>query len=121
MRRIPGPVPDPPAVLHGEARAEWGRVAPDLHRRGLLGDLDHGPLVAYCLAWARLVDAEERLRAHGPVIVSPSGCPIQSPYMAIAVKAGEQLLAAAAHFGMTPATRAAVVVEDLTIMPFREW
>ena len=39
--------PTPPAHLSDEARAEWRRVAPDLHRAGLLSIIDRTILAAY--------------------------------------------------------------------------
>ncbi len=120
MRRAGTPAPSCPDLLQGAARDEWDRVAPDLHSRGLLREVDRGPLVVYCLAWARMADAEAKLRGHGLVIISPSGFPVPSPFVSIATKAEEQLLAAAAHFGMTPSTRTGVPAEDVDpVAPWR--
>jgi len=60
---IPPEIPAPPAWLSEAARDEWRRVAPELHRLGLLTVFDVGPLAAYCTAAARWRCASEALQA----------------------------------------------------------
>jgi phage terminase small subunit len=45
--------PKPPRYLTRLAAAEWRRLAPELHRLGLLTVVDVAPLAAYCQAYAR--------------------------------------------------------------------
>lgn len=47
---------------------------------------------------------------YGTVVKSPSGYPIQSPYLAIANKAHEQMTKLLAEFGMTPSSRSRCMV-----------
>lgn len=108
---LPAGMPACPPVLQGEAKAEWDRMSVQLLEHGLLASIDRAALTAYCLAWARLVDAEEKLRAHGVVVLSPNGFPMQSPYLAIANKALEQMTRMLVEFGMTPSSRARVKTE----------
>jgi P27 family predicted phage terminase small subunit len=54
-------VPEPPPFLVGYAADEWWRVAPELHRLGLLTLVDVMPLAAYCEAYKRWRTAEELL------------------------------------------------------------
>jgi P27 family predicted phage terminase small subunit len=103
-------LPKCPPVLDGEAKAEWRRMARKLHDLGLLSEIDGAALTTYCLTWARLVDAEGKLRQHGTVVISPNGFPVQSPYLAIATKATEQLVRILVEFGMTPSSRARIHV-----------
>ncbi len=103
-------IPKCPKILQGEARSEWRRIAKKLHALGLLTEIDGAALTTYCLTWARLVDAEEKLRQHGTIIISPNGFPVQSPYLSIATKATEQLVRVLVEFGMTPSSRARVQV-----------
>ena len=79
-----------------------------LFEMGLLTNLDRAALTSYCLAWGRLMEAEEKLRKHGPVVMGPGGFPVQSPYLAVANKAQEQLMRALVEFGMSPSSRARV-------------
>jgi P27 family predicted phage terminase small subunit len=103
-------LPKCPPVLDGEAKAEWRRMARKLHDLGLLSEIDGAALTTYCLTWARLVDAEGKLRQHGTVVISPNGFPVQSPYLAIATKATEQLVRILVEFGMTPSSRSRIHV-----------
>jgi P27 family predicted phage terminase small subunit len=75
---------------------------------GLVTVIDKAALAAYCQAWGRWVEAEQQLRKYGPVIKSPSGFPIQSPYLTIANKAMEQMTRMLVEFGMTPSSRSRV-------------
>jgi P27 family predicted phage terminase small subunit len=71
-------------------------------------DIDGAALAAYCQAWARWVEAEENLVKYGVVIKAPSGFPIQSPYLAIANKAMDQMTRLLVEFGMSPSSRSRV-------------
>ena len=47
---------------------------------------DRAALAAYCQAWGRWVEAEERLRETPPLVKTPSGYIQQSPWLTIAHK-----------------------------------
>ncbi len=81
-----------------------------LFEAGLLSEIDGPALTIYCLTWARMVDAEEKLRQFGAVIKSPNGYLVQSPYLSIATKATEQLMRIMSEFGMTPSSRSRIHV-----------
>jgi len=114
--RRPEPAPSPhdarlpecPPHLQGEARAEWERLGKKLVTWRLMTEIDQGALALYCTAWARWVEAEEALAKFGTVIKSPSGYPVQSPYLAIANKAMEQMTRLLVEFGMSPSSRSRV-------------
>src|SRR5574340_320662 len=84
-------LPACPPHLQGEARKEWRRLGKKLVTWRLMTEIDQGALALYCTAWARWVEAEEALAKYGTVIKSPNGYPVQSPYLAIANKAMEQM------------------------------
>lgn len=110
-RREPQPaaqIPDCPEHLSEVAKHEWRRVAVELSRLGLLTLVDRAALSAYCCVWARWVEAEDHLKKTGPVVRSPSGYPIQNPYLAIANAALSQMRAFLIEFGMTPSSRSRV-------------
>ena len=113
---LPVEIPRCPAHLRGEARREWKRISRDLAAYGLLTRIDRAALALYCEAWGRWVEAEEALRKYGVMIKAPSGFPMQSPYLAIANKAMEQIRALLTEFGMSPSSRtrvhAAPAVDD---------
>ncbi len=111
-RREPMPppaVPRCPSHLSPEAKREWRRLAKPLLSLGLLSHLDRAALALYCQAWGRWVEAERQLSKEGMIVRSPRGYPIQSPYLAIANKAWQQVQQSLAEFGMSPSTRSRVV------------
>src|SRR5262245_36689271 len=60
--------PEPLPFLSETAKAEWRRVAPELHRLGLLTILDHVIFGTYCAAYGRWADARPRSRLMAPAI-----------------------------------------------------
>ena len=105
---IPAQVPEPPPILKGQALKEWQRISIELEKLGLITELDMAALASYCQCYARWLEAEEMIAKVGMVVMSPANFPIQSPYLAIANRAMEQMRAYLIEFGMTPAARARV-------------
>lgn len=97
--------PPCPQSLSPKARQEWKRITAELRALNLLTQLDRAALAIYCNAWARWVEAEEQVAKLGAVVKSPSGFPIQNPYLAIANAAGEHMRKIMTEFGLTPASR----------------
>jgi P27 family predicted phage terminase small subunit len=110
---IPENVPEPPPFITGYACDEWWRVAPELHRFGLLTIGDVMLFAVYCAAYARWRTAEEVLAemakrdavASGLLIQRTSGSAAQNPLIRIAANAAAEMVRFAGHFGMTPAAR----------------
>jgi P27 family predicted phage terminase small subunit len=106
-------VPEPPQRLKDEAREEWLRIAPEMHRLGLLTVADLRPLACYCLAYGRWCDAEDAMIAakandphhNGLVVVTDKGGLASNPLVKIASQAAHDLMRYAAEFGFTPASR----------------
>ena len=98
-------LPGPPAHLSAEAKREWWRLGKQLAALGLMTSIDRGALAMYCQAWARWLEAEQALKTYGVMVKSPNGFPMQSPYLAVANKAMEQIRAMLTEFGMSPASR----------------
>jgi P27 family predicted phage terminase small subunit len=76
-----------------------------LHRLGLLTSIDRSAFAAYCVIYARWVEAEEALKKTGPVVKSPSGFPMLSPFYTVANQSLAQMRAYLTEFGMTPSSR----------------
>jgi P27 family predicted phage terminase small subunit len=76
--------------------------------RGVVSHLDRGALAAYCGAYALWAEAMEQIQKFGTIVKSPTGYPIQSPYLAIANRQAEIMLRVAAEFGFTPASRSRI-------------
>jgi P27 family predicted phage terminase small subunit len=101
-------VPKPPAHLSPVAKQEWRRAGRLLRDMGLISDLDLAAFALYCTAWARWIEAEQALSTYGLMLKSPNGFPIQSPYLAVANRAMDQIRSLMSEFGMSPATRTRV-------------
>jgi P27 family predicted phage terminase small subunit len=116
--------PHCPAHLGVEAKREWRRAARQLAVVGLLTQIDRTALALYCDAWGRWVEAIQALQTYGVMVKSPNGYPMQSPYLAVANKAAEQVRLLLGEFGMTPASRARVHAtppESAEESPFERW
>ena len=104
----PEDLPDAPPHLSDHAAAEWDRVAGTLHGMGVLTILDRAALAAYCVAYGRWVEAEEKLRETPALVKTPSGYVQQSPWLTVANKQLELMARYMSEFGMTPASRSRV-------------
>lgn len=98
----------PPPEVSGSARAEWKRLAPIVHKLGLLSDLDRAPFAAYCISYGRWRDAEKALRGQDLVVTTATGALIQNPLLGIANRAMREMVRHAVEFGFTPSARARV-------------
>jgi P27 family predicted phage terminase small subunit len=101
-------IPPCPPELSPAAKVEWERIAPELAMLGLLARIDRSALALYCESYSRWIEAISAIQQYGAVVKSPSGYPIQSPYVGIANKAGEQVRLMLSEFGMTPSSRTRV-------------
>jgi P27 family predicted phage terminase small subunit len=82
-------VPECPPELGPVARREWDRVVGELAMLWLLTNLDRAALAAYCGAYALWAESMEAIQKYRTMVKSPSGYPIQSPYVAIANRQAE--------------------------------
>src|SRR4030095_10774868 len=107
----PQGLPEMPAWLDDEAKAEWERLTVDLAEMGLLSKADRPALAAYCTAWSRWVDAEAQVKKYGTVVKSPDkGFPMKSPYLSIAEQSLETMRKLMVEFGLTPSSRSRIRV-----------
>jgi P27 family predicted phage terminase small subunit len=103
--QVPARMPQCPKHLHGEARAEWKRLAPQLFAAGLLTELDAAALAALCVTWALWLEAKQKLASEGLTVTGRGGAVRASPWVAIASRAQRDMQALAAEFGLTPSSR----------------
>src|SRR6266480_3566603 len=91
--------PGPRRPLRNVLRS-WGRW------RGPSGTVlsANSPRCAFAL-WA---EATAQIQKYGAMIKSPTGFPIQSPYLAIANRQAEIMMRIASEFGFTPASRSRI-------------
>lgn len=101
-------IPECPPELGPVAQREWQRLAEELIALRMLTNLDRAALAAYCGAYALWAEATENIQKFGTMVKSPSGYPIQSPYVAIANRQAEIMMRIASEFGFTPASRSRI-------------
>lgn len=101
-------IPECPDPLGTVARQEWDRLAGELGKLNLLTNLDRAALAAYCGAYALWAESTEAIQKYGTMVKSPSGYPIQSPYVSIANRQAEIMMRIASEFGFTPASRSRI-------------
>jgi len=117
-------VPECPAELSETARAEWDRIVGELMHLNMLTSLDRATLAAYCESYALWTEAITQVRKFGTIVKSPSGYPIQSPYVAIANRQAEIMLRIASEFGLTPASRSRISApqeQPPTLFDYADW
>lgn len=111
--RPPEGTPDCPPHLDGEARAEWFRLVDVLVGMGVVTLADRGALAAYCQAWGRWVEAEEKLKETPMLIRTPSGYVQQSPWLTVSNRQMELMGRYMAELGLTPASRSRIAVVNV--------
>lgn len=105
-------IPECPPELSPVAKREWDRLAAELVQLKLLTNLDRAALAAYCGAYALWAEATEQIQKYGTMVKSPTGYPIQSPYVSIANRQAEIMMRVASEFGFTPASRGRISTPD---------
>ncbi len=93
-------------MLSAVGREKFLDLAPRLSRNGILTELDVDGLTAYCVIYARWVEAEGFIKTLGPIVETTAGNMIQNPYLSIANRCLEQMNRIAGEFGLTPSSRA---------------
>ncbi len=106
-----GSLPDCPAHLSAEAKAEWNRIAASLNKIGLLTQVDRTTMAGYCQCYGRWVEAEQKLAETPAILRMPSGYIQQSPWLTIANKQLELMARYMAELGLTPASRSRLAIQ----------
>ena len=101
-------IPDCPPQLGPIAREEWDRLIGELASLRIITALDRSALAAYCNAYGLWAEATEAIQKYGTMVKSPTGYPIQSPYISIANRQAEIMMRIASEFGFTPASRSRI-------------
>jgi P27 family predicted phage terminase small subunit len=109
-RPLADSLPTCPAHLSPTAKAEWKRLARELHRLGIVSQLDRAALAAYCQAYGRWVEAERVLKETPPLIKLPSGYIQPSPWLGISNKQLELMQRFMSELGLSPVSRSRVQI-----------
>ncbi len=94
-----------PPELSPKARAEWDRIMLELPRHVLITNLDGTLLALFCDATVQYWEAKQGLEKLGPVLMTPNGHPMQSPYVGIAHHYSALMIKLANELGLSPASR----------------
>lgn len=109
--------PVPPSTMIPEAREEWERIVPELEQMGVLTKIDRTALASYCMAYARWVQAEADITAHGILVLEPQfdvkGNHVgdkykKNPACTAAMACQKEMRALLALFGMDPSSRSRI-------------
>lgn len=103
-------LPDPPDYLDDVAQAEWRRIAPELHKAGILSKLDIVVLEMYCSIYSRWRYAEKKIhtrKTHAKAVTTAeNGYMMQSTWLTVSSRCVKQLKDLSTEFGLTPVSRA---------------
>ena len=103
-------MPECPPELGPAAQREWTRLVSELSSLNMITSLDRAALATYCGAYALWAEATEAIQKFGAMVKSPTGYPMQSPYISIANRQAEIMMRIASEFGFTPASRSRISV-----------
>lgn len=92
-----------PVAENADALACWNRLVPELVQAGLLTPIFEGMLAAYCTVFARWIEAERELRKTAKLVKSPTGYPLQNPWLAISNRAIDQMRQLGSDLGLSAA------------------
>lgn len=106
-------LPTCPSWLDRVAKAEWKRVARELHRIGLLTGVDRTVLAAYCSEYSKWRMAEEYLRENGFTFETQNGYVQQRPEVSIAKSAVDNIKKLCSELGMTPSARSRIQLPEM--------
>lgn len=104
----PVSIPDMPAWLDDDAKAEWARLMPELESRGLLTVLDMASFAMYCQCWSQIKTATVLLRKDGMIVLGSTGQNRVNPLAQHIKELYVQMRAYATEFGFTPSSRSRV-------------
>ena len=99
-------VPNPPAAMSREAKAEWKRVVKELDALGLIAKMDRAALTILCNAWGDYVDARAKLKKTGKTFRNAKGEIKPHPYVKIMNDAVTKWYQMCKEFGLSPSSRA---------------
>lgn len=105
IQDIPPLALTPPKGLNTPGKKEFKRIVEIYQQLGILTELDRTSLEAYCDAYAKWTEANEKIHEKGMVQVSEKGIPYMSPWVQIASTYFKKMQGLWSEFGMTPSAR----------------
>ena len=106
--RMPTAVPadaNPQEWIAGETKREWKRITGLLSAQKVLTEQDLAALWVYSTAYAEYRYATAMVHTHGQIVISQSGVPIASPWIAAQTAASNRLQKMLTVFSLSPEAR----------------
>ena len=98
-----------PPWLGDEAAQMWECLVPQLCSQGVLESTDLHNVEIFCLAYARMREAERHIQAHGLTVLSAQGGITKNPACTIFNEATRQLATFGALLGLDPSSRSRIM------------
>ena len=102
----------PPAILGDAGVEKWNDIAPLLSRMGVLTQADLGSLERYCLMHEQWIVIVKHVQQHGMTRDNTDGGRSTSAEGLLFKSLPRELLAIERQFGLTPAARSSMKVEN---------
>lgn len=110
---VPLGLPKPPAWLCKVGKKHWEQLGPQLVSLGLLGQVDGDVFSLHCDNMAKYEEVQAKLKDMETwVSNTPNGFAMQSAWFQIRNKLQEQIIKTGREFGLTPAARSGMRVEN---------
>jgi P27 family predicted phage terminase small subunit len=98
-------IPQAPEDLNAEGKKLWNEVCHELKNNNLLANVDLGLVEAYCNELAQYKEAVRQIKKTSPLIKSPSGYAMVSPWQTIRRQSLKAAMDLGQLFGVTPSAR----------------
>ena len=100
---------DPPEWITGLAAQMWERVVPQLCGQSVLEATDVHNVEVFCLAYARMREAELHIAENGLTVLSAQGALTKNPACTVFNEAVRQMAAYGAMLGLDPSSRSRIM------------
>lgn len=108
---------DPPSYFPSAAQKEWKRLLPILKNDFPMSETDYGNFCAYCLAYARMKQAEHEIKKYGTFRTNKEGTRSENPAVRTQSRAMSDLKAASTALGMTMVERQKMAINNAKAAP----
>jgi len=106
---------DAPEVLGVKASRYWPMISRQLEKIGVLQRLDAATLALYCEQFVIYKEALDNIAKHSYMLVNPrTGMIVPNPAVRMVGSAHDRMFRICCEFGMTPASRAKLLVPKET-------
>ncbi len=107
-----GDVPKAPSWLSGAAKVMWRRLAPDLHRKGVLTPWDVDAFAVVCSSYVTWRQAQQLVDSEGVLVEGYRGSMVKHPAAQVARDSWQTFMQAASRFGLSPSDRSKLSVGE---------